>query len=127
VYQVDGSGKKTAVAENCATDSRTASKGNVTVTDGTLNLSITSADKAINVNYIIIRAVDVEKLPLAEAYAVKGDVNTDGSCTTADLVALRSFMLGAKTTLEDASAADFDSDGKITIIDFCLLKQTLMK
>ncbi len=127
VYQVDGSGKKTAVAENCATDSRTASKGNVTVTDGTLNLSITSADKAINVNYIIIRAVDVEKLPEAEAFAVKGDVNADGSCTTADLVALRSFMLGAKTTLEDASAADFDSDGKITIIDFCLLKQTLMK
>ena len=64
---------------------------------------------------------------MAKAYAVKGDVNADGACNTADLVALRSYMLGAKTSVEDSSAADFDSDGKITIIDFCLLKQALMK
>jgi hypothetical protein len=125
VYAVDSAGKKTAVAEKCAADGKTASKGNVTVTDGTLNLNIVSSDKAINVNYIIIRAVEVEELPKI-SLSVKGDINADGVFNTADLVALRAYLLAGKD-VADKNAADFNSDGKITIIDFCLVKQALMK
>ena len=62
----------------------------------------------------------------AEPQITPGDVNLDFSITAADLVALQYTLLGAMTINEKGSAAaDINSDGKINVIDFILLKEMI--
>ena len=61
--------------------------------------------------------------PTKEPEAVKGDVNNDGSVTTADYLALMNALIG-KTELsaEEKANADMNDDSKISIIDLILLR-----
>ena len=83
------------VAENCPTDGSKVT-GNVTVTDGTLDLSFRSADKAINLGYIIIRFADgmpYELAPEEISFSdLRGDVDVSGSVNVADAVLLARFL-----------------------------------
>ena len=120
VYANYGKTNQALVAENCATDGTTV-KGTVKVTDGKLTLNFRSADKAINVNYILIR------FGSSERYSVigkRGDVNLDGKVTTADAAALLDYLLTKKTlTWEQAYAADVQSDLILSGADLSMLKR----
>ena len=61
--------------------------------------------------------------PTKEPEAVKGDVNNDGSVTTADYLALMNALIG-KTELsaDEKKNADMNDDSKISIIDLILLR-----
>ncbi len=79
------------IMENCATDGKTASKGEITVdANGALQLDIISADKAINVNYIIIRQLESTPLPTVghnpDSKLLPGDANCDGEIDMSDAV-----------------------------------------
>ena len=59
---------------------------------------------------------------------IKGDVNFDGSVTTADITALQKFLLADSTIhITEPSSADMNDDGSVNIIDFILLKKLLLK
>ena len=59
---------------------------------------------------------------------IKGDVNSDGSVTTADITALQKFLLADSTIhITEPSSADMNDDGSVNIIDFILLKKLLLK
>ena len=90
VYTDYATTAKKAVMTDCATDGKTASKGEVEVDEsGLLQLDIVSEDKAINVNYIIIRILEQAPLPLVTTEAddiLRGDANCDGEVNMADAV-----------------------------------------
>ncbi|MBP1592553.1 MAG: carbohydrate-binding protein, partial [Oscillospiraceae bacterium] len=62
----------------------------------------------------------------ADASAVKGDVNSDGSVNATDLKYLSYYMFGNRTAIDPVSS-DINDDGKVNIADFCLLKEILLK
>lgn len=120
VYANYGKTTQALVAENCPTDG-TVVKGTVKVTDGKLTLNFRSADKAINVNYILIR------FGAEERYSVvgkRGDVTLDGKVTAADSAALLDYLLTKKAlTWEQAYAADVQSDLTLDARDLTTLKR----
>lgn len=123
VYANYGKANQTTVAANCATDG-TVIRGNVEVTDGYLELNFRSADKAINVNYIIIRFADE---PYYATIGMRGDVDLDGTVTEKDAAALRDALL-TKTKLnwEQGYAADIAADLSVNAKDLSLLTQALL-
>ena len=58
--------------------------------------------------------------------SIRGDVNADEEFSLLDLISMQKW-LHSQGTLADWKAGDFDDDGKITIYDFCLMKQELLK
>lgn len=56
----------------------------------------------------------------------KGDINCDKEIGMADCVALNSWLLGRKSEILLASAADLNNDGKVNVYDEILLRQTLV-
>lgn len=89
VYANYGKDDQSIVAQNCVTDGKTATKGNAVVKNGKLELNFRSADKAINVNYIIIRALETDPLPIVEpvqTVTLAGDANCDGGVDMSDVV-----------------------------------------
>ena len=122
VYAVSGNTRK-AVAENCAVDG-SAVKGKATVDEsGKLHLSFVSADKAINVCYIIIKADDAASLPQT---GIKGDVNINKEVNVADLVALERYLTGKDTIDRDQWLnADINRDDSVDIFDMVLLRKLL--
>ena len=108
-----------AIISNAATDG-TAVTGKVTVKNGKLELNIRTEDKAINLNYIIIKAVDTDSSEI-----VKHDVNMDGYFDIADATALQSWIVGRNTKLDDCDAADCNSDGVIDAFDASAMKKLL--
>ncbi len=112
---VYGNGK--AIITNAPVDG-TASTGKVTVTDGKLELNFKSEDKAINLNYIIIKAVNTDSLEI-----VPHDVNMDGRFNIADLADIESWILGKNVILEDWELGDCTSDDIIDIFDLAILKK----
>lgn len=60
-----------------------------------------------------------------ETAAVSGDVNSDGAVDVADLVALRSWILGHDISI-DGAAADMDFSGNINSLDEVLLRKSLI-
>jgi hypothetical protein len=109
VYANYGTDSQTLLAENCKTDGSAVTSEPITVTDGQLTLNFRSADKAINVNYIIIRTVETDPLPKAEKPAddtpgeddkpneektdiVYGDANCDGSTDISDAVLIMQYI-----------------------------------
>lgn len=117
IYANYGKDNQSVIAANAPADG-TVVKGTATVTDGKLTVNMRSEDKAINVNYIIIRTL--EKAPLE---TVEYDVNMDGKFTVADLVALQEWLLGKDVKNIDANAADCCNDGVLDTFDLCLLRK----
>ena len=59
---------------------------------------------------------------------VKGDVNDDGTVSTADVVTLLQSLIGKKTLSSNGKAnADMNGDNKISILDLILLKNQMLK
>ena len=57
---------------------------------------------------------------------VRGDVNADGICSTADAVLLQKWLLSVpNTVLPDWNAGDLNNDKKLDAADLTLLKQLL--
>ena len=120
VYANYGEKDQATVAEKCATDGTTV-KGTVKVTNGKLTLNFRRADKAINVNYILIRFGDDARYSVV---GKRGDVNLDGKVTAADASALLDYLLTKKElTWEQAYAADVQQDLTLDSRDLTVLKR----
>ncbi len=61
-----------------------------------------------------------------QAYSVRGDVNADGKCDIADIIALRDWLITKSNTLADWQAGDLDENGRINAADLTLLKRLVM-
>ena len=77
--------------ENCATDGKTPSVCDLKIngSGGVVDLCINSADKAINLNYIIIRTIETFPLSTvssAVTVTLAGDTNCDGKVELADAI-----------------------------------------
>ena len=115
---VTDAASKKVIMSDCPTNG-SAVKGEVEVAssgNGNLRLTLTSEDKAINVNYIIIRALEQEPLPKYEPptaeTGLKGDANLDGDVTVADAVAILQFIGNRdKYELEPKGKLNADVDG----------------
>lgn len=58
---------------------------------------------------------------------ITGDINADGKCSAADLLVLRSYMLGSADLSDDEyRRSDISSDGKVSLDDYILLKNLLL-
>ena len=113
---------ETQIIQDAPTDGSAVS-GEVTVKGGTLDLHFTSADKAINLCYILIKPLDVKN---ASVTGCKGDVNLDGKVNVLDAVLMQKYMLGQETfTGEQAYAADLISDASPDVFDLAALKHHL--
>ena len=90
VYRDYDSELSECIIKDCAADGKTVSKGEMNVgAGGTVQLDIVSEDKAINVNYIIIRELESYPLPTVESNSsdmLAGDVNCDGGIDMSDAV-----------------------------------------
>ena len=59
---------------------------------------------------------------------IKGDVNADGACNTADAMILQKWLLAVPDTeLRDWKAADFNEDNQLDARDLSMMKRILMK
>lgn len=73
--------------------------------------------------------VNVEHLSLValESEPVRGDGNGDGIWNLSDVVALQKWILAVPgAELKQWENVDFDSDGKIDVLDLCLMRRELM-
>ncbi len=58
----------------------------------------------------------------------KGDTNNDNKIDSSDLITLQKWFFGETAfSPEIAEIVDYNSDGKINIADFCLLKEAIIK
>lgn len=59
--------------------------------------------------------------------SVRGDVNSDGEFTVADVVLLQRWLLGVPNTkLADWKAGDLCDDDRLDVFDLCLMKRELL-
>ncbi len=68
--------------------------------------------------------------PISEwtTQVIKGDVNADGACNTADAMILQKWLLAVPDTeLRDWKAADFNEDNQLDARDLSMMKRILMK
>lgn len=57
-----------------------------------------------------------------------GDINDDGSFNVADIVMFQKWLLGVSdVTLPNWKAADFCEDGKLNVLDLCMMKRKLVE
>ncbi|MDO5558781.1 MAG: CotH kinase family protein [Oscillospiraceae bacterium] len=72
--------------------------------------------------------VKIEHLSLVpvKPEIIQGDLNSDGSFTVSDIVLLQKWFLGA-ADIEDITPADYDKNGVLNIIDFCLMKKAILE
>lgn len=57
-----------------------------------------------------------------------GDINNDGSFNVADIVMFQKWLLGVSdVTLPNWKAADFCEDGKLNVLDLCMMKRKLVE
>lgn len=62
-------------------------------------------------------------VPTGADQPVRGDVNQDGACTAADVIALQKWLLHTPdASLADWKAGDLCPDGKLNAMGLCLLK-----
>ncbi|MBR4102096.1 MAG: glycoside hydrolase family 127 protein [Oscillospiraceae bacterium] len=125
IYANYGKDNQSIVAENVAIDGNGIAKGTVKVTDGTLTLNVRTQDKAINLNYILIKFADTE------GYSVvgkKGDVNLDGVVDDADIVLLNEYLLTKESFIGDqVYASDMIVDVNINAFDLAILKREIVQ
>ena len=62
-----------------------------------------------------------------ETVRVRGDINLDGKCDTADAVLLQKYLLTIEKTLPDWTAGDLDNNSRLNAADLTLLKRLLIK
>lgn len=68
--------------------------------------------------------------PISEwtTQVIKGDVNADGACNTADAMILQKWLLAVPDTEQrDWKAADFNEDNQLDARDLSMMKRVLMK
>ena len=70
---------------------------------------------------------DGQKFRLEPAKPAPGDVNGDGSISSADAVTLRKFLLTLDASVPNPEGADLNGDGRLNAVDFTLLKRLLMQ
>jgi len=89
IYTAYDTNSRELIKSGCATDGKTPTTFELTSTGGGVQFTLTSEDKAININYIIIRTLEQEPLPLVTAGEddiLRGDANCDGEVNMADAV-----------------------------------------
>lgn len=60
-------------------------------------------------------------------YLPAGDVNADGEFNISDLITLQKWFLSVSDTeLKDWQSADLCRDGRLNVLDFCLMKEMLI-
>ncbi|MDO5560504.1 MAG: glycoside hydrolase family 127 protein [Oscillospiraceae bacterium] len=124
VYADYDTANQQLIADKYDAAGKTPLKGNVNVSDGYMTLNFRSDSKAINVSYIIIRVLQTDPYELTE---IRGDVNLDHTVSVSDAAMLQRYLLGkTDLTQEQIQTADMNYDNKINIIDFILLKKTLL-
>jgi hypothetical protein len=68
----------------------------------------------------------VTTTPKQQSSNVKGDVDSNGSVTSSDIVSMMQALVGKKTlSSQGKTNADMNGDGKISIIDLIMLKNKL--
>ncbi|WP_296692563.1 beta-L-arabinofuranosidase domain-containing protein [Ruminococcus sp.] len=112
VYAYYGTDEQSVVAEKCATNGSTVTKGEVVVRSGRLDLNFRSADKAINLNYIIIREIEKDPLP-----TVTSTITTTTTVTTTTTTVVN---VPQPTKLGDANC-----DSEVDMSDIVLIMQVL--
>ena len=118
VYAYYGTDDQAVVAEKCATNGSTVSKGEATVKNGKLDLNIRSEDKAININYIIIRALETEPLPTVAA-------TTTTTTVTTTTTAVTTTTTTAAEVTKATKPGDANCDGTVDMADVVLIMQAL--
>ncbi len=111
-----GTDSEKVVMENCATDGKTPSTGEITVDGGSIRLAITSEDKAINVNYIIIRPIEIAPLADAEKAlqpTLKGDANLDNNVNIADAVLVMQVATNPDKYAQGKSDSSITAQGEV--------------
>lgn len=123
VYANFGETNQSVIVKNAPTDGSAVS-GEVKVSGGKLTLNVRSDDKAINICYIIIKAVDVKP---DSTVGRKGDINLDDKIDAKDALLLQDYLLG-KTTLngEQTYAADILPDALTDIYDMIVLRKAIV-
>ena len=53
-----------------------------------------------------------------------GDINSDDSISSEDLIVMRKYLLGIKNDI-DLNVADFDNNNRVDILDLIKLKKKL--
>ncbi len=80
--------------------------------------------------YCFERDVFEEIMPAegtAAPVSTPGDVDADGTCAVADVIALQKWLHAVPgASLKDAKAADLDGDGRVDIFDLARLKRMLL-
>lgn len=120
VYADYGTASETLIVKNAPTDGTSVS-GEFTVRNGKLTLNFRSDDKAINLNYILIKPLDEPQFEI-----VKNDVNLNGRFNIADIVLVQSWILGRDVKLWDINQADANADSRINSFDLSLLRSKLI-
>ena len=98
------------------TDGKTPSTGEITVDGGSIRLAITSEDKAINVNYIIIRPIEIAPLADAEKAlqpTLKGDANLDNNVNIADAVLVMQVATNPDKYAQGKSDSSITAQGEV--------------
>ena len=132
VYANLGKANESLLAESCPVDG-TAVTAEVTVDNGYLELNFRSDDKAINVNYIVIRFADGMPYETADPQPVidtglRGDVDVSGNVNIADAVMLARFNAedaDVTVTAQGKANAELTDDGNVNNDDLSRLLEYL--
>ncbi|MDE5570119.1 MAG: right-handed parallel beta-helix repeat-containing protein [Ruminococcus sp.] len=74
---------------------------------------------------LLVSALNINNM--ADAFIIdniNGDVNADGEVTVADAIMMQNFLVG-NGSLIDWKAGDFNSDDRIDVFDFCILRDKI--
>ncbi len=73
------------------------------------------------------KTVDICKVAQVQTSALKGDVNLDGTVSTADVILLQKYLHAlAPFNQRQADAADMDENGYVSAFDLAFLKRALL-
>ncbi len=121
VYANYGKDNQSVIVKDAVTDGKTAVSGIVTVTDGNLTINMRTDDKAINVNYIIIRSLEQDELE-----KVRYDISADGRFNAADLVVLHKWLMTGSSEVPHWEEGDCVSDGVLNVYDLVMMRRELI-